>query len=119
MMAEISSNTNSVFDYEIGYLQSIVHDILKQASTLGASSAEAAVSSQQGYSVTVRKAEVETIEYNRDKGLGVTVYFGHSKGSASTTDFKPDAIKATVQAACDIARYTSADECAGLAESSR
>lgn len=102
------------FDYEIEYLQDIVADILSKASQLGASSAEAAVSSQNGYSVTVRQAEVETIEYNRDKGLGVTVYFGHSKGSASTTDFRPAAIQSTVQAACDIARYTTADDAAGL-----
>jgi len=115
-MAEISKIQTSEFDYDIGYLQSIVHDILQQSAALGASSAEAAVSSQNGYSVTVRKGEVETIEYNRDKGLGVTVYFGQSKGSASTTDFKPAAIKTTVQAACDIARYTSADEYAGLAD---
>jgi len=115
-MAEISKKETSGFDYDIGYLQSIVHDILKQAARLGATSAEAAVSSQNGYSVTVRKGEVETIEYNRDKGLGVTVYFGQSKGSASTTDFKTGAIQTTVQAACDIARYTTADEYAGLAD---
>ena len=115
-MQDMTLSSSSGFDYDITYLQSIVDDILKQAAKHGASSAEAAVSSQHGYSVTVRKAEVETIEYNRDKGLGVTVYFGQSKGSASTTDFKAAAIKATVQAACDIARYTSADEAAGLAD---
>ena len=115
-MAEIAKIKQSDFDYDISYLQSIVDDILHQASRLGASSAEAAVSSQNGYSVSVRKGEVETIEYNRDKGLGITVYFGQCKGSASTTDFKPEAIQTTVQAACDIARYTSADEHAGLAD---
>lgn len=116
-MTEISTNQASGFDYDIGYLQSIVQDILQQASHLGASSAEAAVSSQNGYSVTVRKGEVETIEYNRDKGLGVTVYFGQRKGSASTTDFQPQAIQETVRAAVDIARYTAEDEYAGLADS--
>lgn len=115
-MQDMTAVKSSGFDYDISYLQSIVDDILRQASNLGASAAEAAVSSQNGYSVTVRQAEVETIEYNRDKGLGVTVYFGQSKGSASTSDFKPEAIKTTVQAACDIARYTSADESAGLAD---
>ena len=115
-MAELIEKQQAGFDYDIGYLQAMVHDLLKQAAELGASEAEAAVSSQNGYSVTVRKGEVETIEYNRDKGLGVTVYFGKSKGSASTTDFKPEAIRTTVQAACDIARYTSADEFAGLAD---
>lgn len=116
---EISTAVEAGFDFDMGYLQDIVHGILQQAAASGASAAEAAVSSQNGYSVTVRKAEVETIEYNRDKGLGVTVYFGQSKGSASTTDFKADAIGRTVQAACDIARYTSADEYAGLADSDR
>ncbi len=117
-MADILKKETSGFDYDIGHLQNMVHDILKQATELGASSAEAAVSSLGGFSVTVRKGEVETIEYNRDKGLGVTVYFGQRKGSASTTDFKPSAIKTTVQAACDIARYTSSDEFAGLADAS-
>lgn len=115
-MAEISTKEQAGFDYDIADLQDIVHSMLQQATGLGASAAEAAVSSQQGFSVTVRKAEVETIEYNRDKGLGITVYFGQSKGSASTTDFKPAAIQRTVRAACDIARYTSADEYAGLAD---
>lgn len=115
-MAESLTKQQDGFDYDITYLQGLVHEILTQAAGLGASSAEAAVSSQNGYSVTVRKGEVETIEYNRDKGLGVTVYFGQRKGSASTTDFKPDAIRQTVQAACDIARYTTADEYAGLAD---
>lgn len=115
-MAEVLKKEQSGFDYDIAYLQNIVQDILSQSARLGATSAEAAVSSQNGYSVTVRKGEVETIEYNRDKGLGVTVYFGQSKGSASTTDFKPAAIQTTVQAACDIARYTTADEYAGLAD---
>ncbi len=115
-MAESLTKQQHGFDYDLGYLQGMVHEILKQAAELGASAAEAAVSSQNGYSVTVRKGEVETIEYNRDKGLGLTVYFGQCKGSASTTDFKPAAVRQTVQAACDIARYTTADEYAGLAD---
>lgn len=86
----------------------------------GAHSAEAAVSITSGLSTTVRMGEVETIEHNRDKGLGVSVYFpgkdGLRKGNASTTDFSVEAVKETVKAACDIAKYTSEDSCAGLAQ---
>ena len=63
-----------------------------------------------------RMGEVENIEHNRDKGVSVTVYMGQRKGNASSSDFSPDAIKATVAAAIDIARYTAEDDCAGLAD---
>ncbi|MDF1528425.1 MAG: metalloprotease PmbA [Sedimenticola sp.] len=97
-------------------LEQMVHDLLKEAKQLGASSAEAAVSSDSGLSISVRKGDVETIEHTRDQGLGITVYFGQRKGSASTSDFKPDAIKDTVRAACNIARYTNEDPYSGLAD---
>jgi len=96
-------------------LEAMVEDIVAQARRQGASACEAAVSIESGLSVTVRMGEIETIEHNRDKGLGVTVYFGRRKGSASTSDFTPVAIEQAVQAACTIARYTAADEYAGLA----
>jgi PmbA protein len=96
-------------------LESLVEDIVAQAHHHGASASEAAVSIESGLSVTVRMGEVEVIEHNRDKGLGVTVYFGQRKGSASTSDFTPAAIAQAVKAACTIARYTAADEFAGLA----
>lgn len=64
----------------------------------------------------MRLGEVETIEYHRDKGLGVTVYFDRCKGSASSTDFTSRAVYETVHAACDIAHFTAMDEYAGLAE---
>ena len=69
-----------------------------------------------GLSVTVRLGETETLEFNRDRVLGLTVYFDHRKGTATTADFEPDSIEATVRAACDVARYTSEDPCAGLAD---
>jgi PmbA protein len=69
-----------------------------------------------GLNVTVRMGATDIIEHNRDKGLGVTVYFGKRKGSASTTDFSPEAIRETVAAACSIAKYTTEDPCAGLAD---
>lgn len=103
-------------------IKQLVQDILVEASKQGAQSAEAAVSITSGLSTTVRMGEVETIEHNRDKGLGVSVYFpgkdGLRKGNASTTDFSLNSVKETVKAACDIAKYTSEDSCAGLAQES-
>ncbi len=98
-----------------GELEGVVRRILEVAADLGATSAEAGVSCDVGLSVTVRMGDVETLEFHRDRGLGVSVYFGHRKGSASTSDLSDEAIRETVQAACDIARYTSEDTCAGLA----
>jgi PmbA protein len=89
---------------------------LTEAKKLGASQAEAAINVAQGLAVTVRLGEVETVEHTRDKGLGVTVYFGQRSGSASTTDLSPAAVREAVRAACAIARYTAADDCAGLAD---
>lgn len=97
-------------------LESLAADILSEAKRQGASSAEAGISTSSGLSVTVRMGDVETIEHTRDKGLGLTVYFGKKKGSASTTDFSKDAVGDTVRAACAIARHTSEDDCAGLAD---
>ena len=99
-----------------GELEAVVAAILDQAKRQGATAAEAGVSAESGLSVTVRLGEVETVEHNRDKGLGVTVYFGQRKGSASTSDYAPQAIEETVRAACDIARYTAEDPAAGLAD---
>jgi PmbA protein len=97
-------------------LKQIALDVLKQAKSLGATQAEADVSAGMGQNVTVRKGAVETIEYNRDKGFSVTVYFGKQRGHASSSDFSPQAIRDTVQAAASIAKYTAADEFAGLAD---
>jgi PmbA protein len=103
-------------DQRKGELQQLVEDLLGEAKRLGATAAEAAVSSNAGLSLTVRLGETETIEHTRDNGLGVTVYFGHCKGSASTSDLSPQALKETVEAACNFARYTSEDPCSGLAD---
>ncbi len=88
-------------------LERLVSELLDEARKQGASAAEAGVSSDAGFSLSVRMGEPETIEYTRDNGLGVTVYFGQQKGSASTSDLSPEAIKETVRAACNFARYTS------------
>ena len=85
----------------------------------GASDAEVEVSAAVGQSVTVRRGEVETVEYNRDKGMGITVYFGQRRGNANTSDLSNEAVERTVEAACAIARYTAEDEAAGLPEVDR
>ena len=89
------------------------------ARTKGASDAEVEVSAALGQSVTVRRGEVETVEYNRDKGLSVTVYFGRRRGNASTSDLSPEAIERSVEAACAIARHTAEDDAAGLPDAPR
>jgi PmbA protein len=99
-----------------GRLEQLVEDLLSEAKQQGATAAEAGVSSDSGLSLTVRMGAPETIEHTRDNGLGVTVYFGHRKGSASTSDLSPQAVKETVEAACNFAKYTSEDPCAGLAD---
>jgi PmbA protein len=104
---------------ETARFEEIVHDIVRQARAAGADEVEAGVNIDVGLSVTVRLGETETLEFNRDRVLGLTVYFDHRKGSASTADFGPEGIAATVRAACDIARHTSHDPCAGLADSER
>src|ERR1700680_3097133 len=97
-------------------LAGIASDVLHEARSRGASAAETEISQGFGQSVTVRKGDVETIAYNRDKGIGVTVYVGTRRGLANTADFSSGAIKDTVAKALTIARYTADDACAGLAD---
>jgi len=97
-------------------LSSVVQLALEEARRCGASQCEADASLQRGLTATVRLGEVDTVEYQRDRGLGVTVYFGKRKGSASTADLSAPAVRATVEKACAIARYTAEDEAAGLAD---
>lgn len=110
------SVSNSRFSYPLSTLQQIARDILMHARQGGATACETNVSDGFGQTVTVRQSAVETIEYNRDKGLSVTVYIGQKRGNASTSDFSPQAISDTVAAALSIARYTADDDCAGLAD---
>ena len=108
--------SDSRFSYLLSTLQQIAQDILAHAKKGGATACETNVSDGFGQTVTVRQSAVETIEYNRDKGLSVTVYIGQKRGNASTSDFSPQAISDTVAAALSIARYTADDDCAGLAD---
>ncbi|PPD31087.1 MAG: metalloprotease PmbA [Methylomonas sp.] len=99
---------------EIKRLKDVVQQLLDEAKQQGASAAEAAFSVDNGLSVSARMGDVETIEFHCDQGIGVTVYFGQQKGSASTNDVSADSLKETVKAACSIARYASPDDYAGL-----
>ncbi|MBS0446261.1 MAG: metalloprotease PmbA [Proteobacteria bacterium] len=102
------------FAYTRDRFRQAVEDALACARDLGASDAGAEVSEGVGLSVSVRKGEVENVERNRDKSLGVTVYLGQRRGNASTSDFSRNALEDTVRAAYDIARFTAEDPAAGL-----
>ncbi len=101
---------------DLSHLKQITQDVLKLAKVAGASSAETEVSFGIGQNVSVRLGETENIEYNRDKGVSVTVYFGQQKGHASSSDLSPQALKDSVEAACNIAKYTAKDAFCGLAD---
>ena len=109
-----SSRAHSGFAYRQEQFQQIVEDTLALARQRGASDAGAEVSEGVGLSVSVRKGELENVERNRDKSLGVSVYLGQRRGNASTSDFSTAALTQTVQAAYDIARFTAEDPAAGL-----
>ena len=102
------------FSYSRAFFEELVDTALAHAKKLGATDAGAEASEGSGLSVSVRKGELETVERNRDKSLGVTVYLGQRRGNASTSDFSRAAIEQTVQAAYDIARFTAEDAVAGL-----
>ena len=111
---------DSRFTYSDSQLREFAQTVLDHARAMGASGCECDVSEGFGLSVTVRKGSIDTLEHNRDKGIGVSVQFGiapHVKrGHASTSDFSPAALRQTVEAAVAIARHTAADDCAGLPE---
>ncbi|MEW6479377.1 MAG: metalloprotease PmbA [Pseudomonadota bacterium] len=104
----------SGFQYSRAQFEELVDLALSHAKQLGAADAGAEVSEGAGLSVSVRKGELENVERNRDKSLGVTVYLGQRRGNASTSDFSAAAVRQTVQAAYDIARFTAEDPVAGL-----
>lgn len=110
------SASESVGPQALPALQQQVEQIVAEAKRQGATACEVAVSLEQGLSTTVRQREVETVEFNRDQGFGITLYVGHRKGSASTSASGPDAIRETVAAALAIAKHTSEDESSGLAD---
>lgn len=116
--ASALESSESRFSYRLGTLQEFAGEVLRHAQKRGASACEVDVSDGFGQSVTVRRGETETIEHNRDKSIAVTVYLGQRKGQASTSVFSASALRETVDAAMNIARFTAADECAGLPDAS-
>ncbi|MBP9721723.1 MAG: metalloprotease PmbA [Gammaproteobacteria bacterium] len=98
-------------------MQDKINSVLKLAKNKGASQAEVLISNSTGLAVQVHKQQVETIEFDRSKGIGLTVYFGKKKGSASTSDFSEESIKETVEKACSLTNLMEEDEFCGLADS--
>jgi PmbA protein len=107
---------DTVFNHTQDELKQLARDVLAYAREAGGTDAAVDVSEGGGLSVSVRKGKIETIEKNQDKGMGVTVFVGKKRGNASTSDFSPAALRATVEAAFNIARFTADDDCAGLAD---
>src|SRR5471032_467156 len=108
--------SDSVFTHSQDQLQQLARDVLTFAKQMGGSDAAVEISEGSGLSVSVRKSKIETIEQNKDKGMGVTVFIGQRRGNASTSDFSASSLRATVEAAYNIARFTADDDCAGLAD---
>jgi PmbA protein len=104
------------FTHTQDQLKQLARDVLGYAKAQGGTDCAVEISEGSGLSVSVRKSKIETIEQNKDKGMGVTVFIGQRRGNASTSDFSPAALKATVEAAYNIARFTADDDCAGLAD---
>lgn len=117
--AAINAVDETAFPVSTPVLEGVADNVLRYAREGGATAAEAEVSQAVGQSVTVRKNDVETIAYNRDKGISVTVYVGQQRGSASSADFSAEALRATVDKAIAIARYTAVDPSSGLADPDR
>ena len=113
-MTTSSSRADSGFAYSRSFFENLVDSALAHAKKLGATDAGAEASEGCGLSVSVRKGELENVERNRDKSLGITVYVGHRRGNASTSDFSEAAIQQTAAAAYDIARFTAEDPVSGL-----
>ncbi len=111
------------FTYSDAQLREFAQTVLDHARALGTAGCECDVSEGFGLSVSVRKGEIDTLEHNRDKGLGVSVHFGDrphvKRGHASTSDFSAAALRQTVEAAVAIARHTAEDDCAGLPEAAQ
>ena len=112
----VTSKANDQLIKQLDEVKARVATVLDLAKNLGADGAEVAMSRQQGLSVGTRMGEVENVEFTNDGALGITVYQAGRKGSASTADLSESALKQAVQAAVNIAKYTSVDECSGLAD---
>ncbi len=114
-MANITSDDLDI-ELEKNTMSDLITDIMSQAKSLGATATEVGVSKQVGLSANVRNNDVETVEFNRDCGFGITVFINHRKGNASTSDTSPSAIRSAVEAAISIAKQTSEDPYSGLVD---
>lgn len=106
-------------ELELSEIAECAEQAIRQATGLGADACEVSASMNSGLEVSVRHGEVETLEHSRDRGLGISVYINNSKGHASSGDLRPESIRNCVQKAIDIARFTQADKCNGLAPKDR
>ena len=111
--------SRSQFSYTRDALETLSRLVIEHAARQGATAADTEISEGVGQNVSVRQGEIETIEYNKDKGAGVTVYLGKRRGHASTSDLSEAALKSTVDKALAIARFTAEDEFAGLPDADR
>ncbi len=111
--------SKSQFSYTRDQLSALARTVIDHATRNGATAADAEISEGFGLSVAVRKGEIETIEYNKDKGASVTVYIGQRRGHASTSDLSESALQSSVDKALTIARFTAEDDCAGLPDADR
>jgi PmbA protein len=115
---DVSAVDDLDIESEIQQLETIASKLIKMATAKGATQAEVGFSKSLGLSVKVRDRDIETLEFNRDNGLGLTVYFGDKKGSASSTDLSEKGLEYAVEAACNIAKYTQEDPYSGLIDAS-
>ncbi len=106
-------------DLELAEIADCAEVAIRHARSLGADSSEVSASIHYGLDINVRLGEVETLEHSRDRGLGISVYIKHSKGHASSADLRVASIRTCVEKAIDIARFTEADKCNGLAPAER
>ena len=107
---------NKQYQFDEAKFCGLSKDIINQAKKMGATAVEVDIQGNSGFTVNIRKNQVETLEHNKGKTLGVTVYFGYRTGTAITSDLTPEAIHTTIEKACYIARFTSEDPCVGLAD---
>ncbi len=117
-MRYLAEHTNSSLTKSTQYLSSLMEDVLIRAKKQGASDAAVSVNHDEGFSVNVRMGEVETVAFSEEKGIGITVYLGQKKGSASSSDTSAQALDAMISAAIDIARVSASDPCFGLPDPS-
>lgn len=115
IIMKTAENLTALLKSQEQTLRDAVSFAIETAQKAGAT-AEVGVTKVSGLSVSTRLQEIENVEFTNDGALGISVYLGQQKGNASTSDLSEEAIKNTVEAALAIAKYTSPDDCTGLAD---